>query len=174
MAEGCGLTTVVNARQTWHLRPGLPRGRRWSGPEARIKAGDSALGPRWWGADWVQGGKNMISYLLFWIKTLYLWICSSGEQTLLNYTKESHWAKPFISSQTWTAPCQAPIWDSGTCAALRPDPGFQGTRRISPAPPTSPMYLSHWGRAKSCPPPTAATTHTTPHQGPMQSTVFRS
>lgn len=63
----------------------------------------------------------MISYLLFWIKTLYLQMCSmqmcsmqmcsSGEQTLLSYTEGSHWAKPFISSQTWAAPCQATIWD---------------------------------------------------------------
>lgn len=59
----------------------------------------------------VQGGKNMISYLLFWIKTLYVQICSPGEQTLLNYTKESHGTKPFSSSQTWTAACQATVWD---------------------------------------------------------------
>lgn len=32
----------------------------------------------------------MISYSGFWIKTLYLQVhCSSGEQTLLNYTQES-------------------------------------------------------------------------------------
>lgn len=47
----------------------------------------------------------MISYSLSWITTLYLQICSSGKQTLLTYTRESHWAKP-LSSQTWTAPAK--------------------------------------------------------------------
>lgn len=47
----------------------------------------------------------MISYSLPWITTLYLQICSSGKQTLLTYTRESHWAKP-LSSQTWTAPAK--------------------------------------------------------------------
>lgn len=66
-----------------------------------------------WGADGVQGGKNMISYLLFWIKTLYLQMCSmqmcsSGEQTWLSYTEGSHWAKPVISSHNLGQ--VAPVW----------------------------------------------------------------
>lgn len=40
----------------------------------------------------------MISYSLSWFKTLYLQVCSPGEQTLLNYTKESHWAKTIQQS----------------------------------------------------------------------------
>lgn len=88
--EGCGLTAVVNARQTCTVPWAALEGGAGLGPEARIKAGASALGPLCWGADWVQGGKNMISYSLSWITTLYLQICSSGKQTLLTYTKESH------------------------------------------------------------------------------------
>lgn len=76
----------------------------------------------------------MISYSLFWIETLYLQICSSGELTLLNYTKESHWAGPFISSQKWTVPSKPQSGTDGTCVALRPDPGFPRTPRISLAP----------------------------------------
>lgn len=117
----------------------------------------------------------MISYLLFWIKTLYLQICSSGEQTLLNYTKESHWAKPFFSSQMWTAPL--PSRKLGQVAPVRHLDLIQAFKGLvqSPQPhPPAPCTCPIRGRAKSCLPPTAATTHTTPHQGPMQSTVFRS
>lgn len=44
MAEGRGLATVVNAGQTRLPALGRPRARHRSGPEARIKAGDSAAG----------------------------------------------------------------------------------------------------------------------------------
>lgn len=44
MAEGRGLATVVNAGQTRPPALGRPRARHRSGPEARIKAGDSAAG----------------------------------------------------------------------------------------------------------------------------------
>lgn len=43
--EGCGLTTVVNARQTCTRALGCPRVGAGLGPEAVIKAGASALGP---------------------------------------------------------------------------------------------------------------------------------
>lgn len=98
----------------------------------------------------------MISYSLSWITT-YLQICSSGKQTLLTYTKESHWAKPF-SSQTWTAPCQATIWDRCTGVALKPDPAFKGLPESPPPHPpewflTSPIQA----QAESCLPPIATT-----------------
>lgn len=117
----------------------------------------------------------MISYSLPWITTLYLQICSSGKQTLLTYTRESHWAKP-LSSQTWTAPAKPRSGtDARTVWHLNLTQAFQGLPELSrPAPPpewflTSPVQA----HAESCLPPTATTLNVLePRQGPCSPLSF--
>lgn len=94
------------------------------------------MGPNWWGAEWVQGGKNMISYSVFWVKTLYLQShCSSGEQTLLNYADITG-LNCSAAARHGQAHVKPEVETDGTFAALRPDPGFQGKPRFYSAPPT--------------------------------------
>lgn len=135
--EGCGLMTVVNARQTWPLYPGLP----WSEALVWVLKRELRLEILHWvpsggcrvGAGWEEHD----SYSVFWIKTLAdpLLICRADlaqvhrKVTGLNRSAAARHGQPHAKPQAETG---------GTCVALRPDPGFQGNPGVhSSCPPDS-------------------------------------
>lgn len=86
------------------------------------------------GAGRGQGGKNMISCSVFWIKTLWLQShCSPGEQTWLNYA-EITGLNCSAAARRGQSHVKPEAETDGTFVALRPDPGFQGNPRFSALP----------------------------------------
>lgn len=129
--EGSGLTTVVN----WADLAPVP----WAAlgealvwvlkQELRLEI---CIGSHLAGAGRGQGGKNMISCSVFWIKTLWLQ-SQPGEQAWLNYAE--------VTGLTCSAAARRgqrhvkpEAETDGTFVALRPDPGFQGNPRFSALP----------------------------------------